>query len=146
MKRIQVSEDFFLDEFIDPVIYGQWGERSIQFIDHRIILAAQFVREKTGRSVTINNWATKGRFKESGLRRFDTRTGASMSQHKFGRAIDIKVSGMTPREVFAIVKAHEDYLIENQIITTIESLSMTPTWLHLDCRFTGLDRFLIVEP
>jgi hypothetical protein len=69
-----------------------------------------------------------------------------MSQHKFGRAIDIKVSGMTPREVFAIVKAHEDYLIENQIITTIESLSMTPTWLHLDCRFTGLDRFLIVEP
>jgi hypothetical protein len=146
MKRIQVSEHFYLDEFIDPAIYSKWGERSIQFIDHRIILAAQFVRDKTGYPVTINNWIKNGVRKQSGLRRFDTRTGASMSQHKFGRAIDIQVFGMTPREVFEILKTHEDYLIKGQIITTIESLSMTPTWIHIDCRFTGMDHFLIVNP
>jgi len=146
MKRIQVSEHFFLDEFIDPIIYGKWGAKSISFLDHRIVLAAQFIREKTGKSVTINNWSSGGQYKESGLRRFDTRTGARMSQHKFGRAIDVKVSGMTPTQVFAILKANERYLIDNQIITTIENVAFTKTWAHVDCRLTGLDHLLVVNP
>lgn len=146
MKRIQITPNFFLDEFIDPSIYAARGERSVALMDHRMIMFAQWLREAAGRPLTINNWASGGQFRESGLRRSDTRTGAKWSQHKYGRAIDIKCQGLTPRELFAIVKANEAYLIQHQLCTTIENLEYTVSWLHCDCRFTGLDRLLIVDP
>jgi hypothetical protein len=146
MKRIQVSEHFYLDEFIDPIIYGKWGAKSLSLIDKRMIQAAEFIRVGMGASVTINNWATGGQYRESGLRRFDTRTGASMSQHKFGRAIDVKVKGATPREVHAFLIQNEKHLIQTQIITTLENYSATPSWTHVDCRLTMLDKLLVVNP
>jgi len=112
----------------------------------RIIMAVQYLREKTGLSITINNWATGGQYKESGLRRMDTTTGARWSQHKYGRALDLKVSGKSPKEVHAIIHEHSKYLVDNQLLTTVENVNATPTWTHIDCRYTGLDRILVVNP
>lgn len=146
MKRIQVTPNFYLDEFIDPSTYAARGDKSIVLMDHRIIIFAQWLRETLGKPITINNWATGGQYRESGLRVFNTTTGAKWSQHKFGRAIDIKCAGATPKQVLSVIKEYENYLIQRQICTTIENTSFTPTWLHCDCRFTGLDKILIVNP
>ena len=40
MNRIQISENFKLDEFIDPVTYEKFGARSVMFIRKEVILAA----------------------------------------------------------------------------------------------------------
>ena len=146
MKRIQISDHFYLDEFIDPIIYGKLGQRSLGFIDKRMIEAAEYIRNGLNSPLVINNWATGGQYRESGLRRYETRTGASMSQHKFGRAIDIKVKGYTPTEVHEFIIKNERFLVQSQIITTLEAVKDTPTWTHLDCRLTMLDRILIVNP
>jgi hypothetical protein len=146
MKRIQVTPNFYLDEFIDPTTYAARGEKSIALMDHRMIIFAQWLRETLGKPITINNWATGGQYRESGLRVFNTTTGAKWSQHKFGRAVDIKCAAATPKQLFSVIKAHEDYLIKRQICTTIENIDLTPKWLHCDCRFTGLDKILIVNP
>ena len=146
MTRVKLTHHFFLDEFVCPEIYSARGGQSAQMIDMRIIMAAQYLREQLGKPITINNWWNGGQYHESGLREFNTRTGAKWSQHKFGRAIDVKVAGMTPREFYAAVMSHENYLIENQLVTTIENIASTPTWVHLDCRYTGLDKILIVNP
>lgn len=146
MKRIEATPNFFLDEFIDPSTYASRGEKSLSLMDHRIIVFAQWLRETLGKPITINNWATGGQYRESGLRTFNTNTGAKWSQHKYGRAIDIKCKDATPNQIFAILKAHESYLIQSQICTTIENLEFSKTWIHCDCRFTGKNEFLIVNP
>jgi hypothetical protein len=146
MNRIKITDNFYLDEFIDPITYSERGEKSIQLMDMRIILAIQHLREVINKPITINNWASRGQFRESGLRRADTRTGARWSQHKYGRALDFRVSGMTPREVHQVIHQHERTFIERQWITTLEDVRDTPSWTHIDCRYTGKDSFLIVRP
>jgi hypothetical protein len=60
MKRIQVSDNFYLDEFIDPVTYNKFGYKSQRYIRQEVINIAQLLRDFTGLSITINNWATGG--------------------------------------------------------------------------------------
>ena len=146
MKRIKVNDFFYLDEFIPPEIYSVRGAKSIALMDDRIIEGVTLLRKYAGVPFVINNWQAGGKFDESGLRLQNTRTGAKWSQHKYGRALDIKPKGMTIRQLFAILKAHEDEFIEKKLITTVENIDKTLTWLHIDCRYTGLDKFLIVDP
>lgn len=144
MKRVQISENFYLDEFIDPSTYAARGARAIELIDMRIVYACQYIRDHLG-AVTVNNWASGGQYRLSGLRPFNTTTGAKFSQHKYGRAADIKVAGKTPAEVHEFIKANAQYFIERQWITTLEELQDTPTWTHIDCRYTGKDHLYIVS-
>lgn len=136
---------FKLEEFIDPDIFSQYGDQSVQFLDDRLIHLANAIREYYGVAVTINNWHLHGQFSQRGLRRFDTTTGAKMSQHKFGRAIDINIAGKTPQEIYADILENEKMFMEFGL-TTIENIHATPTWNHLDVRYTGLDHLLIVNP
>ncbi|MFO0387607.1 MAG: hypothetical protein ACK505_12570 [Flavobacteriales bacterium] len=145
MKRIQVTDNFYLDELIDPVTYAARGERSLQLMDMRIILALQYLREIIGKPITVNTWARRGNLSLRGYRPEGTRTGAKWSQHKFGRALDFNVDGMTTREVHAVIMQHERYFIERGWITTIEDARDSPTWVHIDCRYTGLDKILVVR-
>jgi hypothetical protein len=144
MRRVRVTENFFLDEFIDPSTYAARGARSIELMDMRIILAVQYIRDHLG-PVTVNNWVNGGKRRLSGLRPHNTTTGARWSQHKYGRAIDMQVQGKTPAEVHQFIMDNERLFIEKQWITTIEELEDTPTWTHIDCRYTGMDKMNIVS-
>ena len=136
---MKVSKNFDLREFIDPLTYQQRGDKSIQLIDDRIIILAQFVRDHFNAAVTINDYWKGGHYFESGLRRWDTTTGAELSQHKFGRAIDIKVEGIPPMNVRDEIRRNWG-VFQAAGLTCIEK--NTPTWTHLDCRYTGLDELL----
>jgi len=146
MQRIKVSNYFFLDELVPPSIYSARGENAMQLLDYRIVMALDHLREVIGKPIVVNNWINGGQYRESGLREFQTSTGAKFSQHKFGRAMDIKVSGLTPKQVHAIIHENEQFFIKNQLITTLENPNFTKTWTHIDCRFTGLDKLLVVNP
>ena len=143
--RYQITENFNLDEFIHPDYMRKFGKNALWFIDHRIVTIAQELRTDLGVPITINNYETGGQYKSSGLRVQSAKIGAKYSQHKYGRAIDCKFKGVTIQEAF-------DFLMHNQGkyfnlgLTTIENIEHTPTWLHLDCRLTGLTEYKIVNP
>ena len=126
-----VSKNFSLGEFIHPLIFEWYGEKSIWFIDHRIITMAQFFRDRYEKPININGKYAGQTFTESGLRRFNTSTGAQMSQHKFGRAIDMRWYGMDTDEVREDIKNNKGLLMEAGVRAVENN---TQTWIHLDCR------------
>ena len=137
-----LSKNFVIQEFVYPEIYAKYGENAQWFIDKRIVQACQFIRDKLERSVTINDWHLGGRYEESGLRAFDTETGAKYSQHKFGAAADLKIEGFDGDEMRDVVKEYWGEL--KGLITTIED--DTDTWLHIDCRWTFNPDALLIVP
>lgn len=139
--RIVVSETFFLDEFIDPITYEKEGQNSINKIDKRLITIAQYIRDNIKASVTINSWSSGGQYQESGLRQDNTTTGAKLSQHKAGKAIDIKVKGVSSKDILEFVKQHAKQLYDLGL-RRIEDISITPTWFHLDLKEHGLGRVI----
>lgn len=144
---MQVSNHFILQEFVPKAIYDKWGEKSIQFIDFRIVDFAELLRQNIARPIVINNWHKGGIYQESGLRAFASKTGASMSQHKFGRAIDPKLlddKGNIHKNSGAILRTHvfDHFDLYKHLITTTEA--DTGSWGHFDCRYTGMDNILIV--
>ena len=139
---MKLTKNFYLHEFINPDILKWYGEVvSLGFIDNRIVDIAQFFRDRFGKPIVINGEFLGITFTESGLRKFNTQTGAIMSQHKFGRAVDLKWEGMDADEVRAdIINNYEKF--RSKGLTTVEK--DTDTWIHVDCRFTkdNLIRFI----
>ena len=68
-------------------------------IDERILRTIDMLRKRFG-PIIINNWGAGGPRKESGLRVFDTPTGATCSPHKVGKAVDFLCHGHSPRELY----------------------------------------------
>lgn len=129
-----MTKNFTTKELVPPDVYAARGEAAAQLMDIRIVNVAQWLRNKTGKSIIINSWASGGQYKESGLRNFETSTGAKWSQHKFGRALDLKVQGVEAEEVRQLIRNNWAELKEIGL-TCIEK--DTPTWVHIDCRWTG---------
>ncbi len=130
----KLTKYFYTKEFIDPDTYKQYGEMSIQFIDKRIVQGADLIREHFGKPVTINNYHVGGTRVFSGLRPFDCKIGAKRSQHKYGRAIDFLVQGVTPQEVYAEILKNWDEKF-SKVFTTLENIKFTESWCHADSRF-----------
>ena len=56
MKRIPVSQNFYLDEFMDIHSYLNDEDNGLSRIDFRIIDCTQFLRVKYGKSIFVNRW------------------------------------------------------------------------------------------
>ena len=72
--------------------------------------------------------------------------GGTTSQHKFGRASDIKQNAFTSKDVHDIIEDYRRELMELGL-TTFEYHEATRSWVHMDVRTTTLnDKLLIVRP
>ncbi len=138
---MKISEHFDLREVVTPEAYAALGDKAIILMDKRIIDVCEELRNYFDEPITINNWHSGGQYHESGLRNFDTTTGAKYSQHKYGRALDLKFTHVTPEEVRNEIREMFDHFSKFGL-TTIEQ--STATWVHIDCRFTGLTTLLEV--
>jgi hypothetical protein len=102
-------------------------------MDERILRGADWLRELFG-PCTINGKFNGKGFTESGLRDPFTNTGAKFSQHKFGRALDLKFHKVTCNEVYEYIIRNPTQARENGI-TCVEDIRDTKgQWLHIDCR------------
>lgn len=129
---MQLTKSFVLQEFIPKSIYAQFGDKSVQFLDPRLPILVQEIRNLWGKSITINNWNIGGTYHESGFRHPTTGTGATLSQHKFGRAGDLKSADTDYNEFRQFIRDNFTHL--NKFgLTTIEL--GTSTWLHIDMRW-----------
>ena len=123
---------FALNELVPPHILAERGERAWALMDDRILRGADWLREKFGPAIINGKFGGKV-FTESGLRDPFTTTGAKWSQHKFGRAVDMKFLKVTAKEVYDYIIRNPNEARENGI-TTLEDIAFTGTWLHADCR------------
>jgi len=137
MTTIYKPTNFKITELVPKEIYEKYGEQAWQFIDSRLLKNLQFMREKLGRAILVNNYS-------KGLenRCFDPKKayGGSRegcSQHTMGRGVDGTVSGMTTEQVHTWIKEHYKEFPEPCI--TLENLEDTPTWFHMDVRYRDYD-------
>jgi hypothetical protein len=131
---MKVSRNFVLQEFVPPSIWRKNKEKSIRFIDPRIIDIAQAVRELFDEPIVINGRFMGKTYKDSGYRTPQCGTGAYYSQHKFGRAVDLKFKSCPDyNEVMKVIRANFA-MLSKVGLTTMET--GTDGWLHLDCRWT----------
>jgi hypothetical protein len=123
---------FQLHEVVYPGAIQARGEKAWELMDERILRGADWLREKFGPCV-INGKLGGKSFTESGLRDPFTATGAKFSQHKFGRALDLKFVKVTAKEAYDYIIRNPGEARENGI-TTVEDINFTGGWLHIDVR------------
>jgi hypothetical protein len=144
---------FTINELADPAIIAKHGEEATwAMLDTQILIAADYLREKFG-PISINGMYRGVRFTESGLRRSDTTTGAKFSQHKLGKALDLKFHNVDELVVY-------EWIMNNQAeayrmgIRRVEDIAFTGRagsggWLHIDSKDTGaawVGRIQVVRP
>ena len=155
MKRIQLTNNLFLDEYIPRELYVKhigYEHRLVGLIDKRVVLSDQKLRDRFG-PVIINSWwgLSEEEFKveikkpqrtirnESGLRLHGTSTGASLSQHLYGRASDKIFRNATAQEV-------REYIKLNYKAHGITCIEENVSWVHSDVRYHTQAGLLLVYP
>lgn len=140
------SKYFKIQELVSKQVYEKYGEKCWEFINPKIIMFLDTLRNDLNKPIVVNNWLWKGSFQQRGLRANKDplvldKKGLYCSQHCFGNAVDFDVQGMGTKEVY-------DYIIKNysnykDYITRIENINSAPTWIHVDCANTDKDELII---
>lgn len=141
-----LSPHFIIQEFVPKAVYAAFGDSSLWFIDSKLISVCELIRAHFDKPVTINDWHKGGTYYESGYRTPESPTGAKYSQHRFGRAADIKLEGLTSEEVYNEILSNEALFLMAGL-SAMENIAKTATWVHVDVRNNGkADKILIVNP
>jgi len=115
-------------EFVPPEVYKALGDRCILVMDYRMLKTADQIREFFGLPCIINNWHTGKDRKYSGFRPFRCTVGATWSQHRFGRALDMIIPTIDANDARSeLIKAPKRF----PYVTCMED---NVKWLHVDCR------------
>ena len=133
---------FSLEELVCPEIVEARGERAWELLDVYALVTLDQLRERFGK-MTVNDWHWDGQFKYSGLRPEGGSTGNWWSQHRFGRAFDIKPKETTPQEVHAEILKTQDKFPHLRVL---EAIAATPTWVHFDTRGHTRSGIWVVNP
>ncbi len=135
MKRIKLTKNLYLDEYIDETTYKKYIHKPhylLGLINPLLPQIDQVIRNRHG-GITINNWFIGGDRQWSGLRIPISKYYSWLSQHgEFCNASDSLSADSTAEEIRQDIK--DNYLeIYNPLgLTCIED---DVNWLHKDCRY-----------
>jgi hypothetical protein len=139
---MRISKNFISQEFLSKSFHDYLTNRGLNpmgWIDRDIVAFCEWLKIKcNGANIIINDWYWGGKYQYSGFREHDD-IGAELSQHKYKCAVDIKVDSYTPKQIRQIIVDNFTYINKVFGITTIEKIEFTPTWNHIDKRWTGLN-------
>lgn len=146
---MKLSNHFDVRELVPPEVFQIFGDNSAWFVSPMLLQVLDLLRFKLARPIIVNDWHIGGTYKYSGFRPRHCSIGATYSMHRMGLAADIKVQGMSPKELMAVVIDNKNILMPLGL-STVENINFTPSWLHIDCRPRTerhpADGFLIVDP
>ena len=130
---------FDIKELVCPHVYEIWGENAWQFLDDRMLENLEWIREKIGKPIVVNNWAKGGQYSQRGLRccvcelvKQKAANGVPyLSDHVLARGVDLNVVGMTAQEVRDWLEANKEELPHNVRI------EKDVNWLHIAIAYFG---------
>ena len=142
------AEHFRIEELVCKHVFGKYGETAWQFLDPRLVLTLDWIREDLDKPIEINNYYWGGHDTQSGLRcnlctfvKDKTDAGKLyLSAHLQGMAADFSIEGMTANTVRKWLKQHEDRLpypirLEDGV-----------NWVHIDVRSSNNEKVYIFNP
>lgn len=141
MKRIQISKNLFLDEYIPKQLYEKYIGKEhllINLLDSRLIKSDQMLRNHFG-PVTINNWIDGGERNWSGFRTAECPHYSFSSQHSYGRASDKLFQNALSFEV-------QEFVRRNWKDLGITGLELNTSWVHTDVRLSINQDLIIFKP
>ena len=132
---------FDIKELVPEDMYLKYGDKCWLLFDERALMTIDAIREFVGVPAIINNWHNKGSYSQRGFRT-DIKTGAPLSQHRFGRAFDI---------TFQTIKGVEGYnALRQEIVKNkakfpyLRGLEDNINWLHIDTR--NVESMIVFNP
>jgi len=143
MKRIKLTNNLFLDEYIPKEIYEANIHRPVilhRLINPKLIVADQKLRDEFG-PITINNWWNGGNRNASGVRRpsCSGKYWSELSDHSTGNASDKIFRDATAEEVREFIKL-------NHLKLGITSIEDKVSWVHSSVGWTGVNYLYIFKP
>lgn len=135
---LSVKRYFNIRELVCPHTYEKWGEKSWNFLDDRLLRTLIILRTEVLRVPLICNVPSKG-VTQRGLRcnvcelvKEKTVAGKNyLTQHSFGKAVDLIPQGMTAEEARERIKSHK-----NNFPFPIR-IEKGVSWLHIDVMDCG---------
>lgn len=121
---------FSIKELVTPSHFKTFTEAQLwRCFDDRILRAADLLRLDFG-PIIVNNWHSGGDLENCGLRYPDFYDKPSVSQHLWGRALDLHFKDHSSEYVINNLLRDDD-MEYSGLITRVEL--GTPTWVHIDC-------------
>jgi len=117
---MKLTKDFSREEFDSKD--GAEMPDEILYNIQKLANQLQFIRDYIGKPIKINSGYRSQSHNE-------TIEGAKNSQHKLGKAADIVVKGIKPKQLFKII---EELINDGEILQG--GLSSYPKFLHYDIR------------
>ena len=135
------TKNFTINELVHPRILIAVGEHlAWRMLDKFCLMDLDFIRDVWGSPIYINIGVNDSR----GLRPPNDEDGAFYSIHKQGKAFDLVPAN---GDVVGLWELIFDLIQSDKIcrFNTLESISFTPTWVHVACMNTG-EKPLIINP
>lgn len=136
---IYLPKHFRLEEFVSPAVFHEYGERSWEFLDDRMVRTVDTLRDFFGVPLIINNWKTGGIRTYCGYREPSCPVGAKNSQHRMGRAVDI-ICSIPARDMRKKILDNPESF---PYLTTLED---KVDWLHADTRSSMTEGIRLINP
>jgi len=133
-----VMKHFSIQELVTPLRYKVRGDAAWFDFRPELLEGLALLREDWGATITINDWSHRGRLVDCGLRD-DGDTGAAFSGHKLGACLDLHTADLQGLRNL-VMRNYEKYGI-----TEIEDSALTPTWVHVSWRHTGLAGLKVIK-
>ncbi len=131
---------FTLPELVPPLAHAKYGTKLWRVFDDRILRAADILRDVFGPMV-VNDWHRQGNNKYRGWRPPACRIGANLSQHRFGRALDLIPLRITAEVVRQTILETPDMVRDDAGNYLITAMERDVSWLHIDCRSHDVERY-----
>jgi len=119
---------FDVKELVDEEVYNLLGENAIRLFDEDLLIAVDTLRETYGTAIIINNWHLGGNYSQRGFRSKKSKVGSEKSQHRFGRAFDLTIVGVSADTARQHILSNKDkYYGVNRMEDKVN-------WLHIDSK------------
>lgn len=156
---MKISENFDIRELVHWRTWRKYGNRSIEQVDNRLPSILEYLKKAFSTDgerayVVVNDWLWGGHYTDSGYRDPDSKVGAPESQHRSGRAVDIKVKHkgeyLSSEDMYRVVREnwHE---LKKLGVKRVEDPAYTKNeggraWLHIDLAETNKDELHVFKP
>lgn len=140
---MKITKNISLEEVVPKDIYSSYGEGALRFIDLKVVYLAQDIRSYFDKPITINNWINNGNFNFRGFRPhyYSEKKSSIASQHRFGRALDFDIKGISAEEVREQLIKYRDNKFKD-----LTGLEMSVRWVHIDVRASLDGKLLMFAP